>query len=254
MPNGQKPPVPTPEPSAASDSPELPDVELTALKPNAEFWLREDEWELHDAALLLLDVEPRAEVGRVIRQVLRREHIDGSGFVRVDQTPGGLGAESRKLYDRAREIVRRIVVAARRQKLSVEFSKGISGDTESGVVEPLVFVIWARDKGYEIPNFLQPFISEVRNQADLEREVAELRAKLVSDQWPWGNHSTRLLTDLAAAATKWWVNFDPADITTAPTSEQVAQWLVKERRVPKRVAEVIAQILRADTLPKGPRR
>jgi len=71
-------------------------------------------------------------------------------------------------------------------------------------------------------------------------------------RWPWGTHETDLLRHLAAAAERWWVNFDPADNTTAPTNEQVSAWL-KGRGVAARTAEVMASILRADGLPTGPR-
>lgn len=70
--------------------------------------------------------------------------------------------------------------------------------------------------------------------------------------WPWGGHDTELLRKLDAAARKWWVNHDPDDQTTAPTNDEVAGWL-KEQGVSKRVAEVMAQMLRADGLPTGPR-
>ncbi len=71
--------------------------------------------------------------------------------------------------------------------------------------------------------------------------------------WPWGTHDTKLLQELSAAASYWWVNYDPTDQTTAPTSARVQDWLVK-RHVPKRIAEVMAKILRVDGLPPGPRR
>jgi hypothetical protein len=70
--------------------------------------------------------------------------------------------------------------------------------------------------------------------------------------WPWGAYSTANLERLAEAAARFWVRYDPADATTAPTNAQVADWL-KERGVSGRVADVIATILRADGLPPGPR-
>ena len=69
---------------------------------------------------------------------------------------------------------------------------------------------------------------------------------------PWGSHNTRLLTHLSNAATKFWRLYDPADPSTAPTNEQVQTWLI-EQKVPKRTAEVMATILRADGLPTGRR-
>ena len=71
--------------------------------------------------------------------------------------------------------------------------------------------------------------------------------------WPWGNHSTNLLEHMAAAADRFWRNYDRSDQTTAPTNTQVASWLT-EQGVSQRVAETMAQILRADGLPTGPRK
>ena len=71
--------------------------------------------------------------------------------------------------------------------------------------------------------------------------------------WPWGGYSTELLEELAAAARRFWVNYDPADPTTAPTNADVKNWLV-DRGVGERNAEVMATILRADGLRPGPRK
>jgi hypothetical protein len=79
------------------------------------------------------------------------------------------------------------------------------------------------------------------------------RAPHETPRWPWGSHETELLRKLAEAAEKFWKLYDPADNTTAPTNEQVAEWLVTQGGVSKRNAEVMASILRADGLPTGPR-
>jgi hypothetical protein len=71
--------------------------------------------------------------------------------------------------------------------------------------------------------------------------------------WPWGSHETQLLRFLAEAAQRFWVNYDPADPSTAPTNEQVSEWL-EEKGVSKQKAEVMATILRADGLPDGRRK
>lgn len=71
-------------------------------------------------------------------------------------------------------------------------------------------------------------------------------------KWPWGNHETKLLTDFAAAADRFWKNYDPTDMTTAPRNKDVQTWL-KGRGVSDRMAEIMATILRADGIPRGPR-
>ena len=56
----------------------------------------------------------------------------------------------------------------------------------------------------------------------------------ISDsRWPWGPHHTETLGHLEAAARKWWVLYDPSDLTTAPTNEMVSDWLQTERGISK---------------------
>lgn len=71
--------------------------------------------------------------------------------------------------------------------------------------------------------------------------------------YPWGNHSTNLLDKLSSAANKFWTLYDSSDPGTAPTNAQVEAWLV-DQGVPKRTAEVMATILRADGLQTGRRK
>jgi hypothetical protein len=62
---------------------------------------------------------------------------------------------------------------------------------------------------------------------------------------------------MAEAAAEKWKDYDPAFPATAPTSEKVKEFLMMRKwrnlPFPKRVAEVMAQILRADDLKHGPR-
>ena len=69
-------------------------------------------------------------------------------------------------------------------------------------------------------------------------------------EWPWGSRETKLLGHLAEAAKELWSRYDPTDATTDPTNIQVQDFLIN-RKVSKRVAQVMAQILRADELPSG---
>ncbi len=86
-----------------------------------------------------------------------------------------------------------------------------------------------------------------------ETEPASRRSPLIAASWPWGSHDTILLRKLAAAAERFWVNYDPTDATTAPTNAQVIAWL-RSQGVAERTAEVMATILRIDGLPTGPRK
>lgn len=71
--------------------------------------------------------------------------------------------------------------------------------------------------------------------------------------WPWGAYETSLLRELAEAARRFWVNYDPSDHTTAPRNEDVVSWL-EERNVSTNSAKSIATILRCDGLRPGPRK
>lgn len=83
-------------------------------------------------------------------------------------------------------------------------------------------------------------------------DLQGIAAPTAAPQWPWGSHDTKLLGHLAAAAERFWKNYDPTDHTTAPLSEDVKGWL-QERGLSSGVASAIAQILRANDLPSGPR-
>ena len=74
-------------------------------------------------------------------------------------------------------------------------------------------------------------------------------------RWPWGNHHTKLLGHLEAAAKEFWVQYDPANVkATAPKNDTVINWLVTERDVSHTVAGAMATILRIDGLRVGPRK
>lgn len=72
-------------------------------------------------------------------------------------------------------------------------------------------------------------------------------------RWPWGSHHTEMLGHLEAAALRYWVNYDPAELGTASTNVTVIEWLQTERKVSKTMAEAIASMLRPDGLRTGPR-
>jgi hypothetical protein len=109
---------------------------------------------------------------------------------------------------------------------------------EDSVVSLNAFGAWARSMGYTLP-------------ADFPRDITP--EAIQAHGWPWGSHTTDLLESLAAAAHRFWVKYDPADPTTAPTNEDVCKWLMEHRNVGKRNAEVMATILRDPAIKTGPR-
>ena len=90
-------------------------------------------------------------------------------------------------------------------------------------------------------------------RAAIDVDGATQTGAIVGSRWPWGTHETKLLCELAAAATHWWVNYDPLDNTTAPTNEDVSQWLQRRGVVGNAMANKMATMLRADGLRTGPR-
>lgn len=93
------------------------------------------------------------------------------------------------------------------------------------------------------------------NDLGIEVTVEGTETGLKTQAWPWGDHETELLKHLAAAASHFYdySKYDPDDASSAPTNKQVVDWL-KQRKVSKTTAEVMATILRPDNLPTGPRR
>lgn len=121
-----------------------------------------------------------------------------------------------------------------------------AADGERTVVRVADFASWADGKGWNLhPEFPKP---DAASYPVAPEGLTDGCAK-----WPWGDHETELLRKLADAAAKFWTNHDPADNTTAPTNQVVTTWL-KEQGVAERVAQIMAQILRPDGLPTGPRK
>lgn len=108
---------------------------------------------------------------------------------------------------------------------------------EESEVDLTVFTSWANTTGLTFPEGF-PWQPEMNLQIT---------------NWPWGRYETNLLRKLARAADLFWKSYDSADPSSAPTNEQVIEWLIGEK-VARRTAEVIATILRADGLPTGPRK
>lgn len=121
-----------------------------------------------------------------------------------------------------------------------------AADGERTVVRVADFASWAIGKGWNLhPEFPKP---DAASYPVAPEGLTDGGAK-----WPWGNHETDLLRKLAAAAAAFWTNYDPTDKTTAPTNQQVSDWL-QTKGVSKPTAGAMATILRADGLPTGRRK
>jgi hypothetical protein len=107
------------------------------------------------------------------------------------------------------------------------------------------FSKWVRDRAipWKLPAEF-PLPDPQQDSQSLQKNVAR--------SWPWGTYETELLGHLSAAVQEFWTKYDPTKPRTAPTSAKVEAWLGK-RGVKVRVRQIMAQIIRADDAPKGPR-
>jgi hypothetical protein len=197
--------------------------------PEWDYWTRLDRWRLQDGILLLLEFEPRVRDGEVIWRIAQ-EHRSGYVDDRFSKDPRlTILKDCTKYYQWAWASY-----FASKLRLLVDI-----GGRRPVRVDPFDWLAWAETKSITIPQPLRVLSSTPTQQP---------RSK-----WPWGDYETELLRRLAHAGTKFWQLYDPSDPSTAPTNEQVSKWL-EDQGVSKRVAEVMAQILRADGLPTGPRK
>ena len=116
------------------------------------------------------------------------------------------------------------------------------------------FAAWAREFVWDAPIELLAMADEHDPGEQKMPTTAEGRPQGDADdpKWPWGSHDTKLLRHLAAAADRFWKNYDPSDPTTAPKNQEVTDWL-KKQGVAHRNAQIMATILRANDLRTGPR-
>jgi hypothetical protein len=143
------------------------------VAPEWQFWAREDEWALYDAALLLATVEPRQALGLLLKdmangrktakfsmQVLPVSRQTSAAVGQHRQTHGGfipedLSDEAKSKLEAIEEIARRALVASQKDKLTIE----------NGAVKPREFLAWARGKGYEIPAAFASLTSQQQQSA-----------------------------------------------------------------------------------------
>lgn len=116
-------------------------------------------------------------------------------------------------------------------------TKLIPEHLEESEIDLTVFASWANSTGLAFPDGF-PWQPEIN---------------LDTKNWPWGHYETEALRKLALAVNRFWKNYDPTDISTAPTSDQVEEWLIGQN-ITRPKAKAIATILRADGLPTGRRK
>ena len=185
-------------------------------RPDWEWWGNVDEVTVIEAVALSMDIDPNK--------------------LHYRKPPGTMGEV--EVRDESPEFEKRFSLAIRNLKVLEAWGiGGVVGKLEYCLVKLVKFTAVALSWNWKIP----PEMAAVAESDKRDAKILE---------WPWGSRETKLLGHLAEAAKELWCRYDPTDATTAPTNIQVHDFLIK-RNVSKRVAEVIAQILRADELPSG---
>ena len=123
--------------------------------------------------------------------------------------------------------------------LTRRYSRRIDGSEPDYFFDSREVIKWAKTKRNTYPDF--PY-----------HDIASSDTSN-GGEWPWGRYETGLLRKLAAAADKFWVGYDTKNPSTAPTSKEVSNWLMRQG-IEERTAIAMAKILRADGLPPGRRK
>jgi hypothetical protein len=207
------------------------------FKPSWRKWSHMPAARLPVAVLLSLDVDPVTGFDYYDHEA---GAAHGGAFLRGELGEPGFDLEEANI---------RVAVASARWE---EIASGNISDE----VSLSKFAALAVSCGWSLPDeFPRPMASSTSSSAPEPqvRPKAASAGQAGQVSWPWGTHTTELLGHLAAAAQRFWVNYDPTDRTTAPTNASVSAWLV-ERGVPSSMADKMATILRPDDLPPGPRK
>jgi hypothetical protein len=189
----------------------------STVKPNWDSWNRLTRCQLWQAAALACDIDPNIFKAN---SFMTKAHEDKP----LSPVPDSVHL----LLDLAKSAVGGAVL---------KVSRARDVNLIQGEVDLSEFSAWLREIGHQTPI-----------------EFPWTPPKLGSGpyRWPWGDYETKDLRLLAQAADKFWKNYDPNDHSTAPTNEKVIEWLMK-KKMPKRTAQVVATLLRADDLPVGRR-
>lgn len=199
--------------------------------PDYTRWDTINEFDVHTAAFLLLDLEPYQPTrDRPLPPVVQTLAIQIDRELKPDRD--------------MRKVVHSPVGFSRR-RLSGE-SQGAQLQSRPGAryYSRERLVEYAQANKLHTPAFLV----ELRAPRPLAGPATQ-----PNPLWPWGEYETPLLRVLAETAERFWVNYDPSQPDTAPTNQQVVEWLISQK-VSGRVAHVIATILRDERISPGPRK
>ncbi|MGF6664063.1 hypothetical protein QF000_005731 [Paraburkholderia atlantica] len=170
----------------------------------------------------------------------------------------GKGAEFGTAPAESQSFNNRLFVAVRHAGIGKPLTI-VSGSSENPTIDSMIrledFVALARKKRWRLPAELEEFYGGYDPPYDSYWDtVCGTGARPEASLQHFGNHSTKRLRLLAAAAQRFWGElYDASEPTTAPTNEMVTKWLTAQGES-DRMAEAMASILRADDLPAGRRK
>jgi len=207
-------------------------------KPVWSKWRLIPHWSLLDAVALSMDIDPKS---------VREKSLNGGLY------PSNF-AESREFVLRA-EVLYEIVETRRPEQYGLVLQHQ-PGAPLGADITPADFVRWVASSkcNWTLPPELLAIAEQSQLAEHAPSDRSQSNSAATSGRWPWGDYETALLRCLDAAASRYWVNYDPTDPTTARTNDEVADWLQSEFKLSQNKAQAIATILRADDLPTGPRR
>jgi hypothetical protein len=193
-------------------------------KPDWSKWRLIPDYHLCEAVALSLDTEPRD-----VRDTSRYPYHSAATNASTE-------------FVRRATILERIVQSEQSEQHGLMLQRTYAAPLAC-TITPADFVRWAQANDWTMPSEL------------VELAAAQsTRAQPLGARWPWGEYETALLSILVDTAKHWWLTYDPAEPGTAPTDKEVVSWLQSKHGLTQNKAEAIAAILRADDLPKGPRR
>ena len=250
---------------------------MSDWKKISPLWDLSDAFTVREAAALIAGFDPNAvdPSGKYFRN-LETDYTDSNGIAEVAVVLAALTKAIAAPYPRLRAQLRHDAepryVFGRDNLIERGYWKGedvfeVKDFDETSYVAALPdlskttidrehLVTWLRARGYTAGFFFHKAGRAITDSADLPDTLAA-----PAGLWPWGNHHTKLLGHLEAAAREFWVGYDPQNAkATAPKNETVIAWLEapnvpgQRKKVSNQMASAIASILRPDNLPTGPRK
>jgi len=122
----------------------------TIEPPEWDYWLSREEWALKDGALILQRVEPRSDSGRRIRNALAIREVESRSDLMRRALARSVGVSDPEMpfFEKALETLTNAGAASQRMRLLVR----------DGKVVPRAFLLWARERKYDMPPGLRELI------------------------------------------------------------------------------------------------